>query len=142
METLIQFKTEKIAKEKGFNVPCANGYYETLAHTLDCGRGGEIDFPYIPPRTLSQPAYGFKAENVFIAQAPSQQVLADWLLKEHGLFVNVDFAYNEWGRYSAGIYRKAKDGKTAILAMDGMTIFDNPKDAFEDGLFEALKLIP
>ena len=63
------------------------------------------------------------------------------MLEEHGYFVNVELAYNEWGSFSAGIYKKSKDGKTGIVAIDGTSIFDNPEDALEHGLYETLKLI-
>ena len=39
------------------------------------------------------------------------------------------------------IYKKSKDGKTGIVAIDGTSIFDNPEDALEHGLYETLKLI-
>ena len=63
------------------------------------------------------------------------------MLEEHGYFVNVELAYNEWGRFGAGVYKKSKDGKTGIVAIDGTSIFDNPEDALEHGLYETLKLI-
>lgn len=139
MEQLVKYETAKLAEEVGFDLECPNKYVETLEHTLEMGKGGDCTFPAQAPRALENSR--FDEWDIVHYQAPSQSVLAKWLLDSYGLFVNVDFAYNEWGRYSAGIYRKAKDGKTAILAIDGMTIFDNPEDAYEEGLYEALNYL-
>jgi hypothetical protein len=139
METLITFKTAKLAKEKGFDIYQKNVYVETLEHTLEMGRGGDCTFPAQEPRIIKN--RGFDEWHIVHCQAPSQSVLTNWLLEKHELFVTVELAYNEWGRYSAIIYKKAKDGKTAIVAVDGMAIFDNPIDAWEEGLFQALNLI-
>ena len=130
METIITKKTAKLAKNKGFNIPCW-GYINIH---------GELDevMGYIGDNFEEKWEYAKDFVDYYL---PSQSVLQSWLLEKHGLFINVDFAYNEWGRYSAGIYRKAKDGITAMLAQDGLSIFDNPKDAYEEGLFEALSLV-
>ena len=89
-ETLITFETAKLAKEKGFDKPCNDGYYETMEYELDCGRGDIIQFPYIAPRTLSQPVYSVRRENVFIAQAPSQPLLQKWLREVHNHHIGVE----------------------------------------------------
>ncbi len=130
MGRLITFKTAKLAKEKGLKRSLdINGYL--LGYSLK----NEKPYPSGYKVFMS-----FPSEDKWLF-APTQSTLSNWLLENHGIFVTVEIAYNEWGRYSAGIYRKAKDGKTAMLAQDGMTIFDNPHDSMEEGLQEALNLI-
>ena len=130
MDRLITFKTAELAKDKGLKRSLdINGYL--LGYSLK----NEKPYPSGYKVFMS-----FPSEDKWLF-APTQSTLSNWLLENHGIFVNVEIAYNEWGRYSTGIYRKAKDGKTAMLAQDGMTIFDNPIDAYEEGLFEALNLI-
>lgn len=151
METLITFKTAKLAKDRGFS-SCLKStiiiswsqdrdYRTQIPYEPNCFLNGEYfeDYEYSREefKTLFKDDDSYSAD----VQIPSQSVLANWLLENHGIFVTVEIAYNEWGRYSAGIYRKAKDGKTAMLAQDGMTIFDNPHDSMEEGLQEALNLI-
>jgi hypothetical protein len=84
---------------------------------------------------------GFNLLGSGLYRKTTQSQLQDWILEKHGYFVTVELAYNEWGRYSANVEKQAKDGKTAIIALDGFTIFDKPKDALEEGLYETLKLI-
>ena len=130
MDRLITFKTAELAKDKGLKRSLdINGYL--LGYSLK----NEKPYPSGYKVFMS-----FPSEDKWLF-APTQSTLSNWLLENHGIFVTVEIAYNEWGRYSAGIYRKAKDDKTAMLAQDGMTIFDNPIDAYEDALFEALNLI-
>lgn len=118
----VTFKTAKIAKEKGFDLPCNNGFSPL---------GEELDN-----------SWKFVCNDSRSIPRPTQSELQDWILENFGIFVTVELAYNEWGRYSSTIYKKSKDGVTAIIAIDGMTIFDNPQEALEEGLFEALELIP
>jgi hypothetical protein len=110
MKNLITFKTAKLAYNSGFDL------YKYI-----------ITFP-----TNNK---DFKKSNL----ATEQSKLRDWILENKGLFVSVDLAYNKWGKFSAKIERKAKDGETAILATDGTTIFDNQYDAWEEGLQIALE---
>lgn len=121
-EVLISFKTAKLAESKKLNIK------EVFGRFIDKNwytRSGVLN-GYTP----KEPFY-----------ACSQTSLQKLLLEKHGYFVTVELAYNEWGRYSANVQKKAKDGVTAIIALDGFTIFNNPEDALEEGLFETLKLI-
>ncbi len=68
-------------------------------------------------------------------------LIQKWLLEKHGYFVSVELAYNKWGKFSAKIEKLSKDNETAIIALDGLTIFDTPEKALEEGLFETLQLL-
>lgn len=129
METLITFKTAKLAKDKEFGYDFEGTQYVPGFYSEDGQNFEEFEMQQEDACRL----------DYYIR--PSQSTLSNWLLEKHELFITVELAYNEWGRYSATIYKKAKDDKTAIVAVDGMSIFDNPIDAREDGLFEALNFI-
>jgi len=159
MDRLIIFKTAKLAKEKGFNnlnnektklayVDTRNNDAQTFDYFIVEGLNAEPEAQSCSTRSswfeglrTTYILNKIPAGNYQWFLRPTQTTLANWLLEEHGLFISVELAYNEWGRYSAGIFKKAKDGKTAMLAQDGLTIFDNPYDSMEEGLFEALSLI-
>ena len=138
-EEIISLKTAKLAKEKGFNEICKNGYYETLAHTLDCGRGGEMDFPYIEPRILERRNYD---HSVLIAQAPTQSLLQRWLREVHNIIVDVVYDENSEDQfeYFLSIYKDRLDIINTEHELYDM-FWDNYEEAFEEGLQEALKLI-
>ena len=134
-EKRVSFETAKLTKNKGLNLEFCNvGWHGDFGDLI----GG--NYPFLGTYSLYNSLYCNNADEYQI-QRPTQIQLQDWLLEEHGYFVTVELAYNEWGRYSANVEKQAKDGKTAIIALDGFTIFDNPKDAFEEGLYETLKLI-
>ncbi len=126
-ERLITFETAKLAKEKGLTGlkwnPGKSYMYNGILFSH------EIVSPSKDPKYTHFP------------YAVSQSQLQKWLLEEQGYFVNVELAYNEWGRFTPGIYKKSKDGKTGIIAIDDTSIFDNIEDALEEGLCETLKLI-
>jgi len=125
----VSLKTAKLAQEKGFNEICRNGYYETLAHTLDCGRGGEMDFPYIEPRILERRNYD---HSVLIAQAPTQSLLQRWLREVHNIYIEIllgeDRPYNQF------YYRLMKLGQYSTLSHDGFY-----RKSYEEVLEEALQ---
>ena len=126
-ERLITFETAKLAKEKGLTGLKWNPGKSYMYNG--------ILFQHQIVEQNKDPKY------THYPFAISQSLLQKWLLEEHGYFVNVELAYNDWGRFSAGVYKKSKDGRTGIVAIDGTSIFDNPEDALEHGLYETLKLI-
>ena len=127
MEARVTLNTAQLAKEKGFQQKGSKCWVQLLS--------GEVIHNDDREDILEH-----ERAKYYLSQ-PTQQVLATWLLEKHRYFVSIELAYNEWGRYSAKIEKLSKDGKTAILALDGLTIFDNPYNAWEEGLYETLKLI-
>ena len=134
-DTRVNFDTAKLAKEKGLNLELCNvGWHGDFGDLV-----GD-NYPFLGTYSLYNSLYCNNADEYQI-QRPTQSLLQKWLLEKHGYFVTVELAYNKWGRYSANVQKKAKDGVTAIIALDGFTIFNNLEDALEEGLFETLKLI-
>lgn len=108
---IIKSETLELAKEKGFKPNQVETYYSPMS--------GHISYKEDVTR---------------------QYQLQKWFLEKHGLFVSVELAYNNWGRFAAKV-EKQTDEDTAIIALDGFTIFNNYEEAFEEGLQEGLKLI-
>jgi len=133
METLIQFKTAKLAQEKGFDTPCENVYVETLEHTLEMGRGGDCTFPAQESRVLKNGK--FDEWDIIHCQAPSQSVLADWLRKENNIDVFIDSVGGKNGYFY--VLQDILTGNQ-IKTGDKYNTFEN---SFEEGLFEALSLV-
>lgn len=134
-EKLIEFKTAKLAKEKGFNLKCKNWYDQT--------------------ETLN-PCKGIRGAMCYTNEgyAPTQNFLKDWLREEHLIYVypfrllqfdnNDDpfyFDNNEWS-YCIDDLLITKEG---IAQMRGYTLqnklFRSYEEAFEAGLLKALSLI-
>ena len=119
-----------MAEEWGFDIRCEKAYFETLKHTLETSRDGEITFQYKPPRILKR-NYGDEF-TIFIAEAPTQSLLQKWLREKHNIhliaYKNINIDGYDW----------------CFITTDGITNINSYKtyeDAYEIGLREALKLI-
>ena len=135
MQEEVTFEIAVLAKEKGFNEKC-NLYYSDCRNAIP-----QKIYPFITNEIINDEIKKDKFVTL-VCSAPTQSLLQSWILENHYLFITVELAYNQnWGRYSASVHKKSKDGNTAIIAIDGFTIFDSPYDAFNEGLFESLKLI-
>jgi hypothetical protein len=134
-DKLISFETAKLAKEKGLDLEFCNvGWHG------DFGDLKDDSYPFLGTYSFYKSIYcNNKCEHEI--QRPTQAILQQWLLENHGLFVSVELAYSKWGRFAAIVEKESKDKETSIIALDGFTIFNKYEEAFEEGLFEALKLI-
>ena len=137
-EELIKLQTAILAKEKGFDIRCEKAYFETLKHTLETSRDGEITFPYKPPRILKR-SYADEF-TIFIAEAPTQSLLQKWLREKHKIYVSTRESYSfdntlEYVCTVNGTYvnHNIKDKP--------INRFDTYEQALEVGLQEGLKLI-
>lgn len=130
METLITFKTAKLAKDKGFDIYQKNVYVETLEHTLEMGRGGDCTFPAHEPRILKN--RGFDKWHIIHCQAPSQSVLQKWLREEY----NIDVLIN---KTISGVYMYIIWKGSEKIERKGR--FYNYEKCLEIGFQEALNLI-
>lgn len=137
METLITFKTAKLAKEKKFNVECFN-YYQ------DSHRAGVKNINSPLTNSLIDELHEDDKYCIIFYTAPSQSVLQKWLREEHNIHIWASCKTND-------------DGKTVFIP-HGRTIPDtiknklvvdvipystyiNYEEAIEEALFEALNLI-
>ena len=136
METLIQFKTAELAKEKVYNI---NTYSNCWVKTTDnkiIHNSERDDMNYLHDRVTT---------HLF---QPSQSALQKWLREVHNILVDVVAYYDEEqlplsksnlqkpkGYFAWDYYSERFNEEEAVK-------FDVWEDAFEYGLFEALKLIP
>ena len=128
-EQLISLETAKLAKEKGFDVPCTKHYSSNKNETggYDIHRSRQ----YVTHKSLRSGGY----------LAPTQSLLQKWLRDKHRLYLTVDVAvYGDEGRYAAQLVGYHKLKFTNVL-IDGFTIYNTYEEALEEGLQQALKLI-
>ena len=123
-EKIIEFKTAKLAKEKGFNLKCKNWYDQT--------------------ETLN-PCKGIRGAMCYTNEgyAPTQNFLKDWLRKFYNLDVEV-IVYTK-PHYCVSIVDNDSfvhniENNNPFLE-DGPLAFLTYEDAFEAGLLKALSLI-
>jgi hypothetical protein len=121
-EQLVEFKTAKLAKEKGFNVEYTAGQ---MFYITD-----EKDINYIKDKPRRTP---FEHHTYILS--PSQSLLQKWLREVHNIdvwavpFKNIDDKkVYDWVS-DEEIYSKTEIG------------YDTHEEALEKGLYEALKLI-
>lgn len=133
-EQLVEFETAKLAKEKGFNIPCYNHFT----------RKGKFRFCH--PDDVK---YSFVHENEGWVEAPTQSLLQKWLREEHNIFVSINTVSEEkW--YSAEDVEHIPVHKYRVIknidnfkydVIDWSEPFETYEEALEKGLQEALKLI-
>ena len=133
-EELITLQTTILAKEKGFNIRCEKSYFETLKHTLETSRDGEITFQYQPPRILKR-NYGDEF-TIFIAEAPTQSLLQKWLRAKHKILVTMQSRF--FPPKENPIMKHTYNG---INGLYNDKWYDTYEQALEVGLQEGLKLI-
>ena len=134
-ETLITFETAKLAKEKGFDIPCENFYVEYLDDDV-------VDlFNYEEQRGSGfAELYRNNKESKF--SAPTQSLLQKWLREVHKIHVDIkEWELTYW-------YFYIKDGRTSPVKNirikideDSKWEFDSYEEALEVGLLEGLKLV-
>ena len=124
-ENYILFETAKLAKEKGFNLPC-NYYYETSRQLIYFG-GSKHSYTSIDKTLWS---------NMYLL-APTQSLLQKWLREAH----NID-VYSTWGTNDGKVvwyfYISNIGIHSPIVYKEKFICYE---EAYEKGLQEALKLI-
>lgn len=124
-EQLISFKTAKLAKEKGFDIP--------LQHTVaNINQLYDVDNNKIHTNSTSVDNW-----NKFstVISAPTQSLLQRWLREKHGISVLINCIDENLYNYEI-VYFNCK--KNQIYGK-GLRLFY--EEALEEGLQKALKLI-
>jgi len=136
-EELISFKTAQLAKKKGFTIPVVS-YYNTL---------GEHEFKAINVPNTKE---GSLVANVIydynnhghsnLYSAPTQSLLQRWLREKHKIELSVyrSMEMPSGKKYGCEVERWI-DGNTEDL---GNLYTFTYEEALEQGLIEALKMIP
>jgi len=128
-EQLIEFKTAKLAKEKGFNEETL--YYFRSEHSL-----GKNTITY---RTNTQMNVWDDTQEKW--SAPTQSLLQKWLRDEHNIYVTaMPHEDSVFFKYNTRVPDKAlHTGGTRLMQYEFE--FKTYEEALEEGLQEALKLI-
>jgi len=146
IDQLIEFKTAKLAKEKGFNLLCTHFYNTDNPHSLDkelTKQGGlyqdNLGDVWCDGRIDEES--GLEEYKLISAnQAPTQSLLQKWLREKHDIDIIIDregAIQTQRIGFSASVYTI----KTAIIFGPLKTIYDTYEEALEVGLKEGLKLI-
>lgn len=131
-EHLITYETAKLAKGKGFDIPCVNFWYrEKMTQNPYCGSGVEYDsdrdciwnWNHSSPYPNKHYKYQFSA--------PTQSILQKWLREKHGLNLFITEGTIHQTKYK--FYINQHHHKSPE--------YDTYEDALECGLVKALKLI-
>ena len=148
METLITFKTAKLAKEKEF-LSCLKS---TVIISWSQDRDYRTQIPYEPNCFLNGEHFKgyeyskeefkslFKDDDSYSAdvQIPSQSVLQKWLREEHDIEVwATPYLHDKKKEYNYMIVNRNVDVYDLISGDE----YNTYEEAMEDGLFEALNLI-
>ena len=119
-EQLITFETAKLAKEKGFNVPCVKIY----------NTEGELWNAYYSTMKNDNVNPGAKCT------APTQSLLQKWLREVHKISIKVDDFYTDSKlRFDFSVSELGSQDDNP------QGVFESYEEALEEGLLEALKLI-
>ena len=129
-EQLISFKTAKLAKEKGFNIPCKYFYKEKYINAIEYEvvHDGHLEanwnenFKYSPAE----------------CSAPTQSLLQKWLREKHHLIIIIAYQYeHDSTPYSYWIYKE----NNSLPINQWVNDLNTYEEALEMGLQESLKLI-
>jgi hypothetical protein len=120
-ESLIEFETAKLAKEKGFNILTEYSYYDENSE-------------YIKTEFLSFEAHKYKGFSWNVIYKPTQGLLQKWLREIH----KIDIAVNDYNFGEAYIPSVSTKKDFIVMHLGHFPCYDS---ALEKGLQEALKLI-
>lgn len=125
-EKLIEFKTAKLAKNRGFDWDCVNHYSQE-----DC-----IGDEY---HTFQDDTNNKECEH-FEYSAPTQSLLQRWLREEHDISIVVIANSKKQFFVDYRYFDQCVDDDSELVLLHGR-IFNSYEDALENGLIEALKII-
>lgn len=132
-EQLISFQTAKLAKEKGFQIPCYRHYnnkQELIEHSLVNGSSTDVEFE-VDLDDLNE-NFNYYSDKF---NAPTQSLLQKWLREKHKIYVFCTPREFEKG-----------NGRKTIRWNNNFGVAKSKfsstyEKALEKGLFEALKSI-
>lgn len=133
-EQLISFNTAKLAKEKGFDIPCENFYVEYIDDD-------DVDLFNYEEQRGSRYAELYRNNTEFKFSAPTQSLLQKWIREIHNIIVEpiFDETADDGFPWLLSIYKNKKDIVTENHKLFG-DYFDNYEETLEVGLYQALKL--
>lgn len=135
-DTLINFETAKLAKEKGFNIECLQAYrvWRENIRKNDKNPLEEIDVEYEPYMGGSSATVCYHYQSKDYTLAPTQSFLQKFLREIHGLYAYIDWLTLDY----VIVDYKNKDGEEVYRETRD---FEGDEDDINNLLQEALKLI-
>lgn len=133
-EQLITFDTAKLAKEKGFWLPCYK-CYDNSQFLQDTSNDEDVVFKYDYRTLPSKDKY----------LAPTQSLLQKWLREKHNIYAREELVSSELGSkeiFAPSITTEFRDWDNENYCNYSFNnYYELPEEAIEKGLQEALKLI-
>lgn len=138
-ETLIQFTTAKLAKEKGFNIETLYFYTKPNSKMFGTDEKGRL----YPIKNISKKLYKcgenavLNIENVY--SAPTQSLLQKYLREVHKINIEVRYYGNGlWRSEGYKITPNFEENNFKELFLTGASTYEL---TLEEGLFQVLNLI-
>lgn len=127
-ETLIEFETGVLSKQKGFDVPCDARWWTEPCAIWQPSNQGAVKCNNSSEDSIAR---------------PTQSLLKDWLRIKHNLKVNVDYFPNtkKWGFTICDITLKGKEFLVFMKNNSSQTKYASYEEAKEKALQHALNLI-
>jgi hypothetical protein len=109
-EQLVSFETAKLAREKGFNVPCLQAYriWRGNLRKYDANPLEEIQAELEPFTQYPLPEIVYFTQSKEHTLAPTQSLLQKWLREEHNVHITIDYRGRFYG--NCWSYRKGSFG--------------------------------
>lgn len=127
-ETLIQFETGQLAKDKGFNIPCdARWWTECCAKWME-NKQGAVKCNNSSENSIAR---------------PTQSLLQKWLRQTHGIKVWCEpHEFSSSDGWAYNILARREGLVTVSKSNQASSVHLTYEQALEEGLLEALKHIP
>lgn len=148
-EQLVTFRTSNLAKEKGFDEYCTEGYnLKKELTTIDISSDSILGGKSVQYKNSKLPKYSIEANqrwhinNCANVTAPTQSLLQKWLREKH--LYHFHIYYGRDRKWCLDIYYMDVDEDYATGLMNQpneFMNFDTYEEALEEGLYQALKLI-
>lgn len=139
-ESLISFETAKLAKEKGFDIPCLNFYTNPKCKMFGIDEEGRYYSMKNKANSLWVSGNAATLDSKHVYYTPTQSLLQKWLRDVHKIFVS---PRESWGFDDTLAYVCEVNGKFASHNIQDKPFnrFDTYEEALEEGLKLGLSLI-
>lgn len=135
-DTIVSFKTAKLAKEKGFDLEVKDFYYESSQLEEVSNRFTlNMNDPIEASMELSF-NYREKKEQWNVFSAPTQSLLQKWLREKYNILVEIKFDTISFG------YRIFNPLKSTDYFTEWKYEIWDFEEALDRGLYQALLLLP
>jgi len=132
-DTLVQFETAKLAKEKGFGWPTLNYQWTDKKFSqsvINSSSGGRLHI---------QSQWNEGSE--ITISIPTQSLLQKWLREKHQIIVLASLDQTSYPKYCPEIFKYKDFGNYQEVTIKDFALYKTYEEALEAGLLSALNLI-